>query len=184
MRDVPARIAWAVATLAPRSGDHLLEVGCGSGVAIALICDRLTRGTITGIDRSTIMVERARRRNVARIAAGTARIERATIESADFGGSRFDTVFAINVNAFWTEPPPALDGVRRALASNGRLYLFYEPPGASAVPDLLRKLRHALGENGFELDGAVSATAGASPCLCIRAQPGPRTTSRVRHRRP
>ena len=57
------RFAWAVDTLEVRPAGRLLEVGCGHGVAVSLVCERLTTGTITAIDRSPKMIEMATRRN-------------------------------------------------------------------------------------------------------------------------
>jgi ubiquinone/menaquinone biosynthesis C-methylase UbiE len=42
---VPPRLLWAVERLSVEPDDHLLEIGCGSGVAVSLICDRLGDGT-------------------------------------------------------------------------------------------------------------------------------------------
>src|SRR3712207_8974057 len=49
---------------------RLLEVGCGHGVAVSLVCERLTTGTITAIDRSPKMIEIATRRNRQHVDAG------------------------------------------------------------------------------------------------------------------
>src|ERR671935_177066 len=57
------RFVWAVDTLEVRPADRLLEVGCGHGVAVSLVCERLTTGTITAIDRSPKMIEMATRRS-------------------------------------------------------------------------------------------------------------------------
>src|SRR5918995_3465212 len=60
---VPPRLLWAVERLSVEPDDHLLEIGCGGGLAVSLICQRLGDGTITAIDRSPVMVERAAKRN-------------------------------------------------------------------------------------------------------------------------
>jgi hypothetical protein len=49
---VAERFRWAVETLDPAPSDRLLEIGCGPGVAVSLICETLSTGTITAIDRS------------------------------------------------------------------------------------------------------------------------------------
>src|SRR5215203_4347097 len=66
------RFVWAVDALALDPADRVLEVGCGHGVAVSLVCERLKSGRITAIDRSKKMIEIAARRDRERVAAGRA----------------------------------------------------------------------------------------------------------------
>src|SRR3954469_9247911 len=110
------RFVWAVDTLEVRPADRLLEVGCGHGVAVSLVCERLTTGTITAIDRSPKMIEMATRRNRAHVDAGGAVRDAVALEDADPGERRFDNVFAFNAAPFWRHPQAALGAVREHLA--------------------------------------------------------------------
>src|SRR6266508_3554981 len=77
------RFVWAVDTLALDPADRVLEVGCGHGVAVSLVCERLTSGRITAIDRSQKMIEMAARRNREHVAGGRAVLKTAALEKAD-----------------------------------------------------------------------------------------------------
>jgi cyclopropane fatty-acyl-phospholipid synthase-like methyltransferase len=107
---VPARLSWAVEQVDAPPMDHILEIGCGSGHAVALLHARLPGAIITAIDRSALQVDRARARNAAAIAGGRVRIEQVELADAPalLGTGRFRRVLAINVNAFWTDPAASL----------------------------------------------------------------------------
>src|SRR5215212_11023705 len=136
------RFLWAVDTLALDPADRLLEVGCGHGVAVSLVCERLTSGRITAIDRSEKMIEMAARRNREHVAGGRAVLKSAALETADFGDERFDKVFAFNVAPFWLQPREALAIVRRHLAPDGAVYVFWD--ARHTQPDRLRDLADQL----------------------------------------
>ena len=135
--------------LALDAADRVLEIGCGTGVAVSLICESSVVGTVTAIDRSSTMVRMARKRNRGHVAAGRAVIHNVALEAADLGGDRFDKVLAVNVNAFWTKPVPSLEAAKRLLAPCGALYLVYQPPSASGLRRFAGQLTEILEENGF-----------------------------------
>jgi SAM-dependent methyltransferase len=166
---VPERLSWATAMLAVEPADQVLEVGCGPGVAVSLICERLETGRVTAIDRSPVMVRRALERNQAHVAAGRARIERLALEEADFGATRFHRILAVNVNAFWTHPAAPLDCVRRALAPGGTLLLVYQPPSAAATRRLAEALGAHLPERGLAVRRMVVRDRGPVPLLGVMA---------------
>lgn len=101
------RVVRAVEALGVRGGDRVLEIGCGRGVAVALVCGRLTGGRITAIDRSEKAIEAPQRRNAEHVAAGRAVFRTAALETVDLTDETFDRIFAINVNLFWVRRPTA-----------------------------------------------------------------------------
>jgi len=67
---VPDRLRWAVDVVDPQPDEELLEVGCGPGVAAALVCERLASGRLHAVGRSATAAERTRRRGADHLASG------------------------------------------------------------------------------------------------------------------
>lgn len=166
---IPERIRWTVELLEVRPGDHLLEIGCGLGHAVALVAERLKRGTITGIDRSALQISRATVRNAAHIDAGEARIVQAELESLD-PSRRFDGVFAVNVNAFWTTPK-TIALLPPLLKPTGSVHLVYEPPGEARLKGLRRSLPKLVEAHGFEIQDVQTSAFSRGFGLCVSGRP-------------
>lgn len=164
---------WAVDTLALDPANRVLEVGCGHGVAVSLVCERLTTGRITAIDRSQKMIEMAARRNRERVAGGMAVLRAASLEKADFGDERFDKVFAFNVAPFWHQPKQALGIVRQHLARNGAFYLFWD--ARHTKPGRVRDLAHRLSERirlgEFSVNQVLVKDLRPVPAVCFIGRP-------------
>jgi ubiquinone/menaquinone biosynthesis C-methylase UbiE len=111
-----------------RPGDRVLEIGCGHGVAAALVCERLDGGQLTAIDRSPKMIEAAVRRNAAHIEAGKAEFLVGSVEDIDLGERRFDKILAVRVGLFHREPDRAHGIARRWLAPGGTVLAVYDAP--------------------------------------------------------
>lgn len=180
---IPARIRWAVDVLDPSPTDRVLEIGCGPGVAAVLVADRLTTGHVTAIDRSATAVERTAARGRAHVEAGRLTVQRSTLADladlavlavdVDLGppndALRFDKVFAVNVNLFWTSTAEAeLAVLRAALAPAGVLLLVYEAPGDRAR-EIAGRVTEALEAQRF----SATVRTGPDPSLvAIVATPG------------
>jgi cyclopropane fatty-acyl-phospholipid synthase-like methyltransferase len=168
---VSARLSWAVEQLGVRSGDRVLEVGCGHGVAATLVCARLDSGSFAGIDRSPKMIAMAENRNAPHVASGRARFEVARFE--DFEGGRFDKLFAVHVALFWREPAMALARVRELLDPGGTLSLFSQAAGwdAAAAQAFTESVGGVLREHGFEVERAVVGETAPVPSAGVTARP-------------
>lgn len=154
------RVAWAVEVPDVAPDDRILEGGCGHGVAVSLICERLAGGRITAVDRSPKMIEIARKRN--RACAERARFVTARIEEADLGDEAYDKVLAVHISALH-RPGRALQVVRERLAPGGRLYLLSQAPGWKRSRDAERfgaELGGTLGRAGFSVEEDLVETLG------------------------
>jgi SAM-dependent methyltransferase len=167
------RFVWAVDTLAIQPADRLLEVGCGHGVAVSLVCERLTTGTITAIDRSPKMIEMAARRNREHVDAGRAELDAVALEDADLGDRSFDKIFAFNVAPFWLQPETALNAIREHLTRAGAVYIFWDArhsaPGRAQ--DLGNELADLLREAGFSVDRVLVKELRPVPAVCVVGRP-------------
>jgi ubiquinone/menaquinone biosynthesis C-methylase UbiE len=122
------RLKAVVDQLGIRPDDRVLEIGCGHGVAVTMVCELLDGGRLTAIDRSAKMIEAAARRNAAYVEAGKAEFIVASLEDVDLGDRRFDIVFAVRVALFHREPERADALVAPWLAPGGRVQAFFDAP--------------------------------------------------------
>jgi ubiquinone/menaquinone biosynthesis C-methylase UbiE len=125
---VSERLRAVVEELDVQPDDRVLEIGCGHGVAATYVCERLTTGRLTAVDRSPKMIAAAARRNAAHVQAGTAEFLAQRLEELDLGERRFDKVLAVRVGLFHREPERARALVEPYLAPGGRILSVFDPP--------------------------------------------------------
>lgn len=143
MTVIPQRLRW-FSTLMPASRtDRVLEVGCGNGVLLALLAERLPHTTLVGIDRSALQVRKATLR-LAELPTPPRVYERA-LEAMDepLAAAPFSRIIAMNVNLAWTQPAVAGLALSTLLTTRGRVFLGFEPPTPSGRAGLQAKLARA-----------------------------------------
>ena len=164
---VSERFVWAIEVLELDPGNSVLEVGCGHGLAVSLVCERLgPGGRITAIDRSQKMIAAARRRNRLHVESGRAVLEAVALEDVDLGDQRFDRIFAFNVAPFWLEPNEALEVVREHLAPSGTVYVFWDARRQNGS-NLGKRLSERLVQGGFAIDRVLIKKLKPVPAVCV-----------------
>ncbi|MGO1003889.1 class I SAM-dependent methyltransferase [Lysobacter sp. CA196] len=167
--ETPDRIVWTVERLDPAADDESLEIGCGNGAAVALICPRLQRGRITAIDRSPTAIATATRRNAADIASGKAVILTTDLARLEAPARRFDQAFAINVNLFWLQPAAELQVLARVLKPGGALCLVFQPPSESKLDSIAAACTVRLAAHGFVAIRTARQVLESGSAVCVHA---------------
>lgn len=141
---LPCRLTWAIELLALRPADQVLEVGCGHGLALPLVLERLPEGRLTAIDRSASAIGAAQRRCPVGV-----ELRCVDLDEAQFAPGAFDAIYAVNVALHRSRS--ALDALSRWLRPGGRLLLVQQPPASARTPVLARELQAAL-DGGWALE--------------------------------
>ena len=143
---------WAIAFMDIQPTDHVLDIGCGSGMAVKLISRIAIKGFVAGLDYSEEMVQQALRRNVIAVRAGRVTIEHGSVSSLPYDDASFDKVCTIEAFYFWPDPIGNLKEVRRVLKPGGRIIIAME--GSKEVPNWQKSAALAA-RMGFPLYSGV-----------------------------
>jgi SAM-dependent methyltransferase len=139
---VPALGAAALALLDARSGELILDIGCGDGTLTQQIT--AAGASTIGLDASTEMVEAARAKGVDAFVADAQALD-LEAQAGRFG--QFDAAFS-NAALHWMLDPGAVArGVFGLLRAGGRF--VGEMGGAGNVAILRRGIREELTERGY-----------------------------------
>jgi SAM-dependent methyltransferase len=126
-----------LALLAIEPGQRVLELGCGSGTALADAVSRAGGGHVLGLDLSKTMVGMATRRNRRAVEQGIASIRQIDGTNLGLETQRFDRIFSVHTLYFWRNPPEILRQLRESLRGQGRLVLTFTPEGPQ-IPERFR----------------------------------------------
>ena len=131
-----------VRLLAPRPGEHILDLGCGDGVLAAKLAEMGCE--VVGVDASEMQVAAARKLGVdARVMGG---------EEVEFR-DEFDAAFSNAALHWMLRPDEVIAGVWRALRRGGRFVA--EMGGHGCVETIRVALVDALGRRGIDGEALV-----------------------------
>ncbi len=158
----PGRVD-AIRRMAIRPGDRVLEVGVGTGINAALYPADCT---VTGVDLSSSMLERARER-VARKGVRNVRLLQMDAANLKFADDTFDIVYAPYVISVVPDPVAVASEMRRVCRPGGRIVILNHFRSKNRLGAWLERIISPLTVHiGFKSDldlPAFLAQAGLKP---------------------
>jgi ubiquinone/menaquinone biosynthesis C-methylase UbiE len=117
---------WVIDLMHVRPADHILDVGCGGGMAVKLMSERVTTGFVAGVDYSEEMVAQAAKRNAEAVLRGQVQIKVGDVGALPYADASFDKVSGIETFYFWPDPMAGLREVHRVLKPGGQITIAME----------------------------------------------------------
>src|SRR5688500_8277765 len=110
-----------LAAAAPRAGEHVVDVGCGTGVTTLRLGATVgASGAAIGVDVSPDLLAAARERAATEGAKNVSFVE-ADAETQDLGREKFDLLYSRFGVMFFADPTAAFTRMRAAMKPGGRL---------------------------------------------------------------
>jgi len=135
----------------PLEDRRVLDIGCGDGTYLLAAAE--AGAEATGVDRSTEMLEAARRR--AKERGARVALEAADAGSLPFADGTFDVVLAVTVLCFIEDAARVIREMRRVLRPGGRVVVG--ELGRWSLWALRRRVRSSLGGNTWKMARFPSA---------------------------
>ena len=113
-------------TLAPKAGDRILEIGCGTGKLLDSMVKGCSKCDAEGIDFSDTMVSIARRKNRKHIATGKVVIHKGNVDEMPLREETYTKVYSINTIYFWPHPRDTSKKIAHLIKPRGKFALGFE----------------------------------------------------------
>lgn len=128
----------------PRERDHILDVGCGVGIAAAFLAQQYGCHVVA-VDITPRMLVRARERAERKGVTALTDFRVADMHALPFKDGRFDAVLAESVICFSSDKEHALAEMIRVVKSGGYVAFTEATWRIPPPPDMARQMAHALG---------------------------------------
>lgn len=135
---------WALCHVNIKSGDHVLDVGCGGGKTVSKLCEMVGNGKVYGIDYSDLCIKKAEKLNHKSVLCGKVKLQKAPVSALPFDSDKFDLVTAVETYYFWPDKLNDLREIWRVLKPGGKILLVFEMLKDKNDPEKWSKVEERL----------------------------------------
>lgn len=119
-------INWGLKSINIQPFDKIIDVGCGGGNAINIMCKDINGGNIYGVDYSALSVANAKKLNHKAVASHKVKVFEASVAELPFNDNAFDIATAFETIYFWPDLEDNLKEVNRVLKPQGTILIVCE----------------------------------------------------------
>lgn len=105
--------------------DRVLEIGFGGGYLLNRMAEVVTNGLLSGVDRSQVMVAKAKKHFLKEIRSGGFEVRCAEAENLPYPSGYFTKVCSVNSIFYWQDIQAGLREIHRVLMYAGQLVLCF-----------------------------------------------------------
>ncbi len=120
---------WGMSFLSLSTDAAVLDCGCGGGANLRKLLKLCANGTVTGIDYSSVSVEKSKRLNAKTISEGRCCVLEASVAALPFEDNKFDVVTAFETVYFWPGLVDCFREVYRVTKTGGIFFICNEATG-------------------------------------------------------
>ena len=120
---------WGMSFLGLSTDAAVLDCGCGGGANLCKLLKRCPNGTVTGIDYSSVSVEKSKKLNAKTISEGRCCVLETSVAVLPFEDNKFDVVTAFETVYFWSGLVDCFREVYRVTKTGGIFLICNEATG-------------------------------------------------------
>ena len=135
-----AMASWGLDFAKVPADGEILDIGCGGGANLARLMDRSLRAKVTGVDYSTVSVEKSRKVNADAIDKGRCKVLEGNVSCLPFNDDKFAMATAFETVYFSPDIVRSFAEVRRVLVPGGMFLVVNEDDGLSGNNEKWEKM--------------------------------------------
>jgi ubiquinone/menaquinone biosynthesis C-methylase UbiE len=121
--------------------DRVLDIGFGGGYLLKRMSEGITDGLLAGVDISSAIVARAKKRFVKEIRSGKLILKCAPVEALPFPDDHFTKISSVNSIFYWQNVGHGLHEIKRVLIQGGKVVLCFTNKASLENRDFARYLQ-------------------------------------------
>ena len=126
---------WGLSFFEFNTRDTVLDIGCGGGMTLSRLAEKVPEGKIYGVDYSALSVAKSKEMNKAVVESGRMKIVEGSVDALPFDNEMFDKITTVESFYFWPTPEKSLSEVYRVLKSGGVFILVADIHGAAELTE-------------------------------------------------